>query len=54
MIVIFGIVAGALWGGWNAKQRRGDRKDIAQYSGVGAIVGGLVGLFVTIGLEKLL
>ncbi|MGL4414300.1 hypothetical protein [Roseinatronobacter monicus] len=54
MIVILGIVAGAIWGVRSAKQKNGDRKDIAQYGGVGAIIGGLVGLFVTIGLEKLL
>ena len=54
MIVILGIVTGALWGARNARKRDGDRKDIAQYGGVGAIIGGLVGLFVTIGLEKLL
>lgn len=54
MIVIIGIAAGALWGVHSARQQNGDRKDIAQYGGVGAIIGGLVGLFVTIGLEKLL
>jgi uncharacterized protein YqgC (DUF456 family) len=54
MIVILGMAAGAVWGIRNARQRGGDRKDIAQYGAVGAIVGSLVGLFVTIGLEKLL
>ena len=54
MIVIIGMLAGALWGIRNARQRGGDRKDMAQYGIVGVIVGGLVGLFVTIGLEKLL
>ncbi len=53
MIVILGMGIGALWGARNAKQRGGDRKDIAQYSVVGAIIGGLVGLFVTIGIEKM-
>ena len=54
MIVIIGMFAGALWGVRNAKQRGGDRKDMAQYGVVGVIVGGLLGLFITIGLEKLL
>lgn len=54
MIVIFGFVAGALWGARSARQRNGDRKDIAQFAAVGAILGALVGLFVTIGLERIL
>jgi prolipoprotein diacylglyceryltransferase len=54
MIVIIGMIAGGLFGVRNAKRRGGDRKDMAQYGIVGVIVGGLVGLFVTIGVEKLL
>jgi uncharacterized protein YqgC (DUF456 family) len=54
MIVIFGLVAGAVWAAQSARKRGGNRKDIAQYAAVGAILGGLVGLFVTIGVEKLL
>ncbi len=53
MIVIFGAIAGAVWGTRNATAAGGDRKDKAQYGAVGAIIGGLVGLFVTIGVEKL-
>ncbi len=54
MVVILGALAGGIWGMRSARQGGGDRKDIAQYTAVGAIVGGLVGLFVTIGLEKIL
>ncbi|MBR3370234.1 MAG: hypothetical protein IKG52_06345 [Rhodobacteraceae bacterium] len=54
MIVIFGLVAGALLGLRSAHKRGGNRLDKAQYAAVGGIVGALVGLFATIGLEKLL
>lgn len=53
MIVIFGAFAGAFWGIRSARKRGGDRKDLAQYAAVGAIAGGLVGLFVTIGVERM-
>ncbi len=54
MIVILGAIAGAMWGVRSSRQRNGDRKDIAQYAAVGGILGGLIGLFVTIGIEKIL
>lgn len=54
MIVILGALAGGLWGFFNARKAAGDIKDKAQYTAVGAILGGLLGLFVTIGVEKLL
>jgi hypothetical protein len=54
MIVIFGLVVGALWAARSARKRGGNHKDIAQYAAVGAILGALLGLFATIGLEKLL
>lgn len=54
MIVLFGAILGGLWGYRNAKAQGGNRKDLAQYAAVGAIVGALVGLFVTIGAEKVL
>lgn len=54
MIVISGMVLGALMGWRNAVKRGGNRMDIAQYAGVGVIAGGLLGLFATIGLEKAL
>ena len=54
MIVILGVVAGAVWAVRSARARGGNRKDIAQYAAVGAILGGLIGLFVTIGVERML
>jgi hypothetical protein len=54
MIVIFGALAGAGWGWRSAARANGNRLDKAQYAGVGAILGGLAGLFATIGVERLL
>lgn len=54
MIVIFGAFAGAGWGWRNATRANGNRMDKAQYAGVGAIIGALLGLFVTIGVERML
>lgn len=54
MIVLAGVILGALWGAMRARARQGSRLDIAQYAAVHAILFGLIGLFVTIGLERLL
>ena len=54
MIVVAGLVLGAGWGVLTAKKRGGNRADMAQYGAVGGILGGIAGLFVTIGLERLL
>ena len=54
MIVIASALLGAGVGWRSAAKRGGNRLDIAQYAGVGAIVGALVGLFATIGLERML
>ena len=54
MLVLAGLAAGAALGVWQARKRGGDRRDMAQYGAVYGIIGGLVGLFVTIGLERML
>ncbi|MCL1627917.1 MULTISPECIES: hypothetical protein [Roseinatronobacter] len=54
MIVIAGMILGAILGWRKARKLGGNRMDIAQYAGVGAIAGALLGLFITIGLEKVL
>jgi len=54
MIVIFGALCGAGLSGWTASRRKGNRLDIAQYATVGAIAGGLVGLLITILVERML
>ncbi|SNS45343.1 hypothetical protein [Tropicimonas sediminicola] len=54
MIVIFCALAGALRGGYLAKKRGGKPADIAQYAAGYAIALGLLGLFATIFLERML
>jgi len=54
MFVIAGVVLGALGGGWQAKRRNGKPADIAQYAAVYAILFGLLGLFVTLLLDRIL
>ncbi len=54
MIVILGAIAGLLIGLRSARQAGGDLKDRAQYGAVGSIIGALIGLFVTIGVERML
>ena len=53
MIVIGGLVLGALWGGLFARKRGGKPADIAQYAAVFAIALGLLGVFLTILIERL-
>ncbi len=54
MIVLAGLLIGAVWGGLSARRRGGDRMDIAQYAVVGGIAGGILGLFASIGIERML
>ena len=53
MIVIAGLLFGALFGAYRARRRQGTGFDIAQYAAVHAIIFGLLGLFATILIEKL-
>lgn len=54
MLVIGGLVIGALWGAFSARRRGGKPADIAQYATVYAIVLGILGLFLTILIERLM
>ncbi|MDA7426639.1 apolipoprotein acyltransferase [Thalassococcus lentus] len=54
MIVIAGAVIGAILGGLTAARRKGNKLDIAQYATVYAIALALLGLLVTILIEKAL
>lgn len=54
MIVLICVIAGGVYGFWRARRRRGNGFDIAQYAAVFAIIGAIIGLFVTIGVERLL
>jgi hypothetical protein len=54
VFVIGGFLLGAIGGGLRAKTRGGKAADIAQYATVYAIVFGLIGLFLTITLDRML
>lgn len=54
MFVIAGLVLGAMAGAWQARKRGGRAADIAQYAAVYAILFGLVGLFLTLLLDRML
>ncbi|MDP4031487.1 MAG: hypothetical protein Q8P60_01305 [Pseudorhodobacter sp.] len=54
MIVIAGLVLGAVIGAGIAARRGGRLPDMAQYAAGYAIAIGLLGLFVTIWLERIL
>jgi hypothetical protein len=52
MIVIAGALGGAVLGVWRA--RRGNRLDRLQFGAAHGIGGAILGLFATIGIERLL
>jgi hypothetical protein len=54
MFVIGGLVLGAVTGGLTARRRGGKPADIAQWATVWAILFGLVGLFITLFLDRML
>jgi uncharacterized protein YqgC (DUF456 family) len=47
-----GLLIGALLGALGARRRGGKRLDLFQWAAVGAIVGGIVGLFVLVFIER--
>ena len=53
MIVIAGALSGAAWGAYLAKSREGSRLDMAQYAAGFAIAFSLLGLFLTIFIERM-
>jgi hypothetical protein len=53
MIVIAGLLLGAGWGVWTAKRRGGTPADMAQYAAGFGIAFALLGLFLTIVLERM-
>ncbi len=53
MIVILMAIAGGVIGGLTAKRRKGNRLDIAQYAAVYGIAFAILGLILTIAIEKL-
>ncbi|MDP2079755.1 MAG: apolipoprotein acyltransferase [Pseudotabrizicola sp.] len=54
MIVLLGLALGAIFGAYTAYKRGGNKRDMAQYAAGFAIAFMLVGLFVTIFLERAL
>ncbi|KEP70984.1 acyltransferase [Thioclava dalianensis] len=52
MYVLAGIVIGAIWGDWRARKRQGNGLDRAQYAAVHAIGLALIGLLVTILINR--
>lgn len=53
MIVIAGVIGGGIFGARIARKREGTRADMAQYAAGYGIALGLLGLFVTIFIERL-
>jgi len=54
MIVIAGIALGAVTGVLQARRKGGNRLDMLQYGGVFAIIGAILGMFLTIGIDRVL
>ncbi|MFC7704909.1 hypothetical protein ACFQXB_11950 [Plastorhodobacter daqingensis] len=53
MIVLAGIVIGAIIGVMQARKRQGNRLDMAQYAAAWAIFLALIGVFITIFAERM-
>jgi uncharacterized protein YqgC (DUF456 family) len=47
-----GLLIGALLGALGARRRGGKRLDLLQWAAVGAIMGGIIGLFVLVFIER--
>lgn len=53
MLVIGGLILGAIIGGWRARRMKGRPADIAQYAIVHAMALGLLGLILSVAIERL-
>ena len=51
--MIAAFLAGAAWGAWLARRRKGTRLDMAQYAAGFGIAFAIAGLFLTIVLERM-
>lgn len=47
-----GLLLGAVLGALNARRHGGKRLDLLQWAAVGAIIGGIVGLFALVVIER--
>lgn len=54
MIILAGLVIGAIWGAVYVRRRGGSGFDLAQYMAAWAILGGILGTIATLGVERLL
>ena len=51
---LIGIVIGALVGAFSARRQEGKPADLAQWGAVGAMIGGVLGLFLLVVIERML
>lgn len=54
MIILAGLIIGAVWGVLHVRRRGGTGFDMAQYGAVWGIIGAIAGFAATIGLERFL
>lgn len=54
MIFIAGMILGAFTGGFSARRRGGSGFDIAQYAIVGGLIGLVLGLALTVAVDRIL
>lgn len=54
MIIIGGLILGAIIGGLTARRRKGNRLDIAQYAAGYGLAFALVGLIITVMIDRAL
>ncbi|MCB1397244.1 MAG: hypothetical protein H6898_02070 [Rhodobacter sp.] len=52
MIIIAGLVIGAVWGIVHARRNGGTGFDVAQYAAVWALIGVILATFASLGLER--
>ena len=53
MIVLAALILGVAYGVFTARKRNGNRLDMAQYGAAYGIAFTLIGLFVTLGIDRL-
>lgn len=51
-MILLGVLIGAALGAWRARSLGGARLDLLQWAAVGAILGGLAGLFLVIAIAR--
>ena len=53
MIIIAGLLLGAAFGAWRAKQRKGAPLDVLQYAAGHAMLFAVIGLFLTVFITRM-